>query len=54
MTSARIFGIMVRKFGYQQEFYLFILFEVDKSAEVNFYCIILLFDLAICLTIEGS
>lgn len=54
IASTTIFGIVVDKVGYRQEFCQVILFEINKNSEVNFFCIILLLNLAISLNIKGS
>lgn len=54
MTSAYIFDIVISKFSYQKNSSLIILLIVHKSPKVGFYYTILLFNLAINLTIKGN
>ena len=42
-----IFGIIISKFCYKKKLYLIILFKVDKSSKVNFYCASLPLNLSI-------
>lgn len=49
LTGIYIFCIIIRKFGYWKELNLVILFKIDKSLEVGFYCTIFIFDLLINL-----
>lgn len=54
MASICMFHIVIYKFRYKQIFYLVILLVIDKSPKLGLYCIVLSFDLAICLKIEGD
>ena len=54
MIDSWIFGIVICKFGHQQEFCSVILFEVNKNAEIDFHRTFLSITLAICLRIKGS
>lgn len=54
MASIYIFYIIIYKFRYKQIFYLIILLLIDKSPKLDLYCIVLFFDLAICLKIKGD
>lgn len=54
MTSICISYIVIYKFHYKQMFYLVILLLIDKSPKLGLYYIVLSFDLAICLKIEGD
>ena len=54
MAGASISGIIVGKLYYKKKLCLIILLKVDKSLEINFYCIILPLNLAVCLQIKGG
>ena len=48
------FDIIISKFYYKKELYLFILSKINKSLKISFYCTIWLFSLAIYLKIKDS
>ena len=54
MTNISIFGIIMDKFYYKKKPCPFILFKIDKSLKVGFYCTILPFVLTICLWMESN
>lgn len=54
MAGAYIFSIVIKKLSYWQELCLVILFKIDKNSKINFYYIILLFDLAVNLKIKSG
>ena len=54
MASADIFGVIVSELRYKKKPCPIIPFEVNKSLEVGFYCIILPFSLAIRLRVEDG
>ena len=51
---ARVFVIIISKFGHWFEATLIVLLEIDKSLEVSLYDIILSFCLAVSLQIKGG
>lgn len=53
IINASIFYIIIFKFSYQKKSSLVILLGVEKSFVVNFYNIILYFNLAISLKIKN-
>lgn len=53
MTNTSLFYIIIRKFGYYKKFYLVILRIIDKSSKIDFYYIIFLLGLSVCLWVEG-
>lgn len=52
IDSACIFDFVVYKLGYWQQFYLVILFEVDKSSTISLYYAILTFCLIVSLKVK--
>ena len=54
MASVGIFGIIVIKLYYKKKLCSIILFKVDKSLKIDFYYIILPFNLAIYLRMESD
>ena len=54
IIDASIFGVIIGKLSHREELCLIILIEVDKGSNIDFYCAILLFSLAIYLRVEGS
>lgn len=54
MTFIRIFGIIIYKFRYKQEFCFIVLLLINEKTDVNFYYIILLLNLAICRRLNSS
>ena len=54
IASAGIFGIVVGKLHNEKKLCLIILLEVNKSSEIGFYHIILLFNLAVCLWVKSN
>lgn len=54
ISSTCILGIIVCKLCHWKEFSPIILFPIHKRSKICFYCIILLFALAIRLEIKGG
>lgn len=54
MVGARIFCVVVQKFGYLQKSYPIVLFKFDKGPKIGFYYTILTFCLAVFLRLKGS
>ena len=54
MANISIFSIIIGKLRHRKKLDPVILLQIDKSLKVNFYCIILFFDLIIRLWIESS
>lgn len=54
MTGDCIFNIIIGKLSYRKKLSLIILLIINKSPMINLYSIILFFDLAINLKIEGG
>ena len=49
IADANIFKIIIGKFYYKKKPWPIILFEINKSSKIGFYCIILPFSLTVCL-----
>ena len=54
VADASILGVVIGKLHYGKKPCLIILFKVDKGLAIDFFYIILPFDLTICLWIEGG
>ena len=54
MTSAGIFGIVVRKFSHWQQYCPVILLEIDKGSKIGLHGTVLLLGLAVSLRIKDS
>ena len=54
MANASTVGIIVSKFYYKKKLFPIILFKIDQGLKIGFYCIVLLFNLAIYLKIESD
>ena len=54
LANASILGIIVGKFRHEKKLCPIILFKVNKSLKVDFYCIILPLNLAVYLWVKSS
>ena len=54
VAGAGIFGVIIGKLRHKMKPCLIILLKVEKSSEIDFYCIILSFGLPVCLGVESS
>lgn len=54
IACAAVFSIMIGKLSHWQQTSLVVLFIVDKSLKISFYCTILAICLAISLRVEGN
>ena len=54
MANASILGIIISKLCNRKKLCSVILLKVDKNLEISFYYTILLFDLTVCLWVEGG
>ena len=54
VTNANILSIIISKFCHRNKPYQFILLEINKNLKIGFYYIILPFNLAVRLQVEGN
>ena len=54
VANASIFGIIISEFCHKKKPCPVILFEIDESSKVGFYCIILPFGLTFYLKVENG
>ena len=54
VAGISILGIVIDKIRHKKKLCPTILFEINKGLKIGFYCIILLFSLAVCLRMESD